>query len=275
MPFITANQQRLYYEMQGSGEPVLLLHGLGSSSQDWPHQVSALQSDFQVITLDLRGHGQSSKPPGPYSIKMLADDVRCFAKQLGLHQYHLIGISMGGMIAFQLAVDQPPQVLSLSIINSGPHLIARSWKIRCLIYQRLLITQLLGMRITGKFIMQKLFPKPEQHALRQQGVEKWAANDKAAYVNAFKAIINWSVAVPLNNIKCPCLILTGDRDYTPISYKADYCQQLANAKLVVIEDSGHASPLDQPAQVNQALLDFLDQYDATRNYKSTAKNACT
>ncbi|MDE1461985.1 alpha/beta fold hydrolase [Spartinivicinus poritis] len=273
MPFITVNQQQLYYEIQGSGEPVILLHGLGSSSQDWSYQVPALQNDYQVITLDLRGHGQSSKPPGPYSIKMLADDVSCLAKQFGFHQYHLIGISMGGMIAFQLAVDQPQQILSLSIINSGPHLIAHSWKIRCLIYQRLLITQLLGMRITGKLIMRKLFPKPEQHRLRQQGVEKWATNDKAAYVNAFKALINWSVQIPLDNIKCPCLILTGDRDYTPISYKADYCQQLTNAKLVVVEDSGHASPLDQPAQVNQALLNFLNQYDAARHDKSTAKSA--
>ncbi|WP_163832830.1 alpha/beta fold hydrolase [Spartinivicinus ruber] len=258
MPF-TTHQLQLYYEIQGSGEPVLLIHGLGSSCQDWSHQVQALQQVYQVITVDLRGHGQSDKPAGPYSIKMLAEDVSRLMQQLNITQYHLVGISMGGMIGFQLVTDYPHQVLSLTIINSGPFLLADSWKIRCLIQQRLLITQLFGMHITGWFIMRKLFPKPEQYALRQHGVEKWAKNDKAAYISAFKALINWSVNTPLAEIKCPCLILTGDRDYTSVSYKAAYCKQLPDAKLEVIKDSGHASPLDQPEHVNQALLTFLSQ----------------
>lgn len=270
MPVATVNQQQLYYEIHGSGEPVILLHGLGSSCQDWSSQTKVLQSNYQVIAVDLRGHGQSSKPSGPYTIKALAQDIECFLDTLGIQQCHIIGISMGGMIAFQLAVDHPDRLWSFTAINSGPHLVVDSWKMHVLIKQRLLVTQLFGMRATGWLIMRKLFPKPQQQALRQSGIEKWAKNNKAAYLSAFKALINWSVEALLNNIKCPVLILASDHDYTPISMKAAYCQQIPNATLVVIENSGHASPLDQPEQVNQALLHFLKQHQHLSTHKKDA-----
>src|SRR5947207_2466572 len=117
MPTIQANGVDLYYEVHGSGEPVLLIHGLGSSTRDWAPQVPALSQRFQVIAFDVRGHGRSAKPKQRYSVKLFAADTAALIRTLDIAPAHVIGISMGGMIAFQLAVEAPQLVRSLVIVN--------------------------------------------------------------------------------------------------------------------------------------------------------------
>lgn len=112
----------LYYETHGDGAPLLLIHGLGSSTLDWAPQVAHFSERFRVITLDVRGHGRSDKPPGPYSVPIFAGDLVELLDALHIESAHLAGISMGGMIAFQLAVDAPQRVRSLTIVNSGHEL---------------------------------------------------------------------------------------------------------------------------------------------------------
>ena len=101
------NQQgcQIYYEDVGRGEAVILIHGLGSSTKDWEYQIPELQKEFRVIAVDVRGHGRSGKPVQSYSIPAFADDIFALIQHLKLHKPHVIGISMGGMIAFLLAFD--------------------------------------------------------------------------------------------------------------------------------------------------------------------------
>lgn len=253
----------LHYERYGSGEPVLLLHGLGSSTLDWEPQITAFSQQYQVVAVDFRGHGQSDKPAGPYSIARFAADIANLISKLGLGPMHVVGISMGGMVAFQLAVDAPEHVRSLVIINSGPEFPSHTIKAKLVIQSRLLMLKFMGMRRLGTAIAKRLFPKPEHESLRHMFVDRFSSNDPRAYENSVRAIARFSVADRLDQIRCPVLVVSSDRDYTPVSAKQAYLPQLASAKLIVIRDAGHACTLDQPDQVNAALLDFMSsQQDA-------------
>lgn len=246
----------LQYEIVGTGEPVLLLHGLGSSSADWAPQIAELARDFRVIAVDLRGHGRSDKPAGPYSIAGFAADVAAVLARLGVGEAHVCGISLGGMVAFQLAVDHPALVRTLAIINSGPAFPGHTLKGWLALQARLWIIRMKGLPALGPVIARRLFPKPEQEPLRTAFVEQFATNDRAAYESTLRAIGNFDVSDRLDGIRCPILVLAGDRDYTPLSAKEAYMPRLRDARLVVIRDSGHASPMDQPFEVNEALAEF-------------------
>jgi 3-oxoadipate enol-lactonase len=135
----------LYYERVGQGEPLLFIHGLGSSSRDWEYQVPFFAEDYEVIVYDVRGHGQSDKPPGPYSIPLFARDLAGLIEALDIAPVHVVGISMGGMIGLQLVVDRPELVRTLVVANSAPDMVVRTWKQRFEVWQRLFVAPLLGM----------------------------------------------------------------------------------------------------------------------------------
>ncbi|MHC1730025.1 MAG: alpha/beta fold hydrolase [Syntrophobacteraceae bacterium] len=115
----------LYYEINGEGQPLLFIHGLGLSTRDWEKQVDFFSRHYRVVTYDIRGHGRSEKPLGPYSIRQFADDATAFIQSLSIAPVHIVGLSMGGMIAFQMAVSTPELVKTLVIVNSGPEFIIR------------------------------------------------------------------------------------------------------------------------------------------------------
>lgn len=257
MPKFNVNGTEIYYETAGQGQPVLFIHGLGSSARDWEPQVKHFTTKYQVITFDVRGHGQSDKPQGPYTIPLFAADTITLIKMLGLGPVHLVGISMGGMIAFQLAVDAPELVRSMTIVNSGPALIVRTLAERLSIWQRFIIVRLLGMRKMGEVLAKRLFPKDEHAAIRATFADRWAENDQRAYLDAMRALVNWSVAEHLPKITCPTLFLCADQDYSPTSLKEFYAKQMPHAELVVIADAHHAVPVEQPEEFNRAVDEFL------------------
>ncbi|MBP7962599.1 MAG: alpha/beta fold hydrolase [Caldilineaceae bacterium] len=257
MPTAHVNDIDLHYEELGSGPPLLLLHGLGSSSRDWELQVPVFAATHRVITCDVRGHGRSAKPPGPYSVLLFATDVAALLRHLGTGPVAVVGISMGGMIAFQLAVDAPALVERMVIVNSGPELVLRTWGERMQAWQRLALVQLLGMGGMARFLAPRLFPKPEQEEIRRTFTERWLENDKRAYIASLRALLGWSVADRLGEIRCPILVIAGDQDYTPLSIKEAYVAQLPQAELVVIPDSRHATPIDQPEAFNRTVGEFL------------------
>jgi 3-oxoadipate enol-lactonase len=257
MPKVHVNDIDLYYESAGQGQPVLLIHGLGSSTRDWEYQMPAFSTLYQVVALDVRGHGQSDKPPGPYSIPLFATDTAELIRSLELGPSHIVGISMGGMIAFQLAVDTPDLVRSLVIVNSGPEIIPRSLRDRLNVLQRILLVRIFGMRKIGEFLGSRLFPKPEQEPLLQMFIERWAENDQRAYLESTRGIVGWSISDQLQTIVCPTLVVASDEDYTPISAKKSYVERLPRGELVVIEDARHAVTAERPEDFNKVVLDFL------------------
>ncbi len=249
----------LYYEEAGQGDPILLLHGLGSSTQDWELQMASFSQQYRVIAVDLRGHGRSSKPPGPYSIPLFAADAAQFIQTLNTGPVHVVGISLGGMVAFQLALDAPELVRSLVIVNSVPSMILRTFADKWQLWRRAAIIQLMGMRRMGEFLAPRLFPKPEQAELRETLVERWAQNDKRAYLAAMRSFVGWDVTARLGEIGCPTLVVSADEDYWPLAVKEAYTAQIPGARLMVFEDSRHATPIDQYERFNTAVLTFLSR----------------
>ena len=118
MPKLAVQDIDLYYEISGQGQPLLFIHGLGSSTRDWERQATFFSRHYQVITFDLRGHGKSDKPPGPYSVELFTADTAGLIESLGIGQTHVVGLSMGGMIAFQLALKASELVSSMVIFLS-------------------------------------------------------------------------------------------------------------------------------------------------------------
>jgi len=174
---------------------------------------------------------------------------------------HLVGISMGGMIGFELATRRPELLKSLTIVNSAPEVKPRTLREYLEVARRLFLAHVLGLDTVGKALGKLLFPKPEQADLRRKIEQRWPQNDKRAYLSSLHAIIGWGVQERLGRITCPTLVVSADRDYTPVTLKQAYVERLPNARLVVIEDSRHATPLDQPQVFNSTLLDFLEQVD--------------
>ena len=257
MPKIELNNINFYYEIYGEGEPLLLLHGLGSSSRDWEFQADFFSRKFRVITVDLRGHGKSEKPPGPFSIPLFAEDTSRLLQELNSSPAHILGISLGGMVAFQMAISFPEVVKSLIIVNSTPELVPKTLKDRFGIWQRLLIVRFMGMRKMGVVLGNRFLPDPEQAELREVFIDHWAENHKPSYLETMKAVVGWSILEQLNEIKAPTLVLGAEGDYFPTEDKKAYTKRIPNAKLEIINDTRHALPAENPEVFNQTVLEFL------------------
>jgi len=254
---IDINHTRLYYESHGSGQALLFIHGLGSSTQDWEHQLDYFLNDFRIILVDLRGHGQSDKPVGEYNVPMFANDVAELLMQVGETQVHVVGLSLGAWVAYQLAVDYPKLVKSLVVVNCLPELVAHSISDRLALLKRTILFRILDMRTIGKLLSKRLFPKETQKDLRQIFIERWAKNDKRAYMATLRGAIGWSIVHKLGEIHCPCSVISAEHDYFPIEQKQKYVSLMPNAKLLVIENCGHAVPFECPEVFNKVLSDTL------------------
>ncbi|MES2820262.1 MAG: alpha/beta hydrolase [Pseudomonadota bacterium] len=259
MDYIELNAGRFAYVTKGQGTPLLLLHGLGSSLLDWQPQIDYLSRFYKVHALDLRGHGSSEPARAPLTVADMAADVAEFIQALEVGSCFVIGISMGGMVGFQLLTSHHELVRGFVAINSAPSFPVDSLRLRVRIMVRKVLVRLFGLRTMGKVLAHKLFPYEEQAPLRAMFTERIAHNDRKSYLHAMNAILGWSALPAVTQLDTPMLIVTGDRDYTPLAYKEAYVGQLRNARLEVINDSGHATPLDQPAQLNRLLKRFVDE----------------
>lgn len=244
-------------DWQGSQDTLLLIHGLGASARDWEYQVPVLAKNFKVLTLDLRGHGKTDKPNMPYHIPLFSEDVASFIQDIKCVPLHVVGHSMGGMIGFQLALDHPELIKTLTIINSAPQVAFPTLRSRFNFTMRAVSVKWFGMKKLSESLAKKVFPKPEQAAFRETFVKRWCENSPQAYINSLQAFHNWNVLARLPSLVCPTLIITGDRDYTPVAYKQFYTQFIKDVELVVIKDSGHLTIIDQAEQCNQTIMDFL------------------
>jgi pimeloyl-ACP methyl ester carboxylesterase len=257
MSIVTVGDVDLYYEVHGTGEPVLFLHGLGSSSGGWVFQQEPFAQHVRVILVDLRGHGRSSAPPGPYSIPLFAADVVGLLDALDVSSTHVVGLSLGAMVGFQLAVDHPDRIASLTAVNAGPDMVPHTFAERWNIWKRLLLVRLFSLDKMAEVVGGRLFPDPDQAEHLELFRKGLVANDRAAYQAATKALVGWSVADRLDRIRCPVLVVAAEHDYTPVSAKEAYVAKIPDARLVVVENSRHATPIDQAERFNAAVLAFL------------------
>jgi 3-oxoadipate enol-lactonase len=122
---------------------------------------------------------------------------------------------------------------------------------------RLVIVKLFGLRTIGKLLGKKLFPGENFEALRKDFIVKWSKNNKKAYLNTLRAMKGWSIKNQLGSIKCPTLIMASEFDYTPLEMKHFYAKMISNVKLVMIKNTRHALPVEEPEKFNHELQSFL------------------
>ncbi len=247
----------MHFIEAGRGAPLVLLHGLGSSCQDWEYQVPEFSRHFHVVAPSLRGFGETQIPDGPHSVKTWADDVAALIRFLDAGPVHLMGFSMGGAIAFQLAADQPELIQRLVIVNSQPSFALDHWTKHMMVLTRIAMARAMGMSRLARFVAKRMFPDPEHADLRRRMIVRHSTNDQRSYIAAVNALAGWSVVDSLDRITMPTLILAADADFTPVDEKRSYAARMPDARVVVIDDSRHISHIDQADRVNAEVLAFL------------------
>ena len=250
----------LEYLDKGEGDVILLLHGLGSTKADWDFQIDSFSKHYRVIAPDLRGHGNSSKPKtrNEYGISLCAEDNILLVKELKIDQFTVVGFSMGGAVAFEMAVKYPELISKLIVVNTSPDFNNLGEMGEKMIKDRTRILDNSGMEPLAKQVAESLFPEEGQSKLRNAFYERVKSNSVRSYFNSFITLMEWGIAEKIKDIKAPALVIASDQDYTPVSLKEAYSQKMENSKVKVIDYSRHGITMDQPNQFNSVVLNFLN-----------------
>jgi pimeloyl-ACP methyl ester carboxylesterase len=243
-----------------SPEVIVLLHGLGANSESWGLQLPVLSAaGYRVIAPDARGFGQSSYPAGArLSVELLAQDVSRLLDRLSVARAAVAGISMGGAIALALALNNPARVDRLVLVNTFARLRPRSPLVWGYFALRMILVHSLGLPSQAKVVAARVFPRPGQEEVRRRLYEQILQANPSGYRAAMRALAVFDVHRRLGELRCPTLVLTGDRDTTvAMSIQAELVRGIPEARQVTIPDAGHGVIADQPEAVNRVLLEFL------------------
>jgi len=258
MATLSVNSAQIFYQEAGEGDPLLLLHGLGSSSDDWWFQTPAFAPHFRLILPNLRGHKQSTTLRGPISIFTLAADIAQLMEALGIAQAHVLGLSLGGLVAQLLAIHFPQKVNKLMLVNTFAHLWPTSPREAFILARRVVVSKFLPPLTTAKVVARDLFPRPDQAALRDEVLTRGGVNDVASYRYLVDAIRRFDSRAQLDRIAAATLLVTGDRDaVVPRGCQRQLARGIRQVQWHIVRDSGHATPVDQPEEFNRVVLKFL------------------
>jgi 3-oxoadipate enol-lactonase len=264
----------LYYEEKGSGDPLLLIMGLAADSTAWMFQVPDFAKRYRTVTFDNRGVGRSSKPPGPYTIHLMADDAAALLDALDIRRAHVLGVSMGGMIAQELAIRHPERVRGLILACTFPEPDADVER------QREFGMQQFGGTVTASGEMQIDLTALDplmffQHLLPRVFNQSFIDTELPRLMQLFagalqygfsmEAILGQVAAVMghratdrLHQIKAPTLVITGDADLLISPGNSDVlARSIPGAKLVKVPGGSHGFNLETPEVFNRHVLDFL------------------
>lgn len=264
----------VYYEEHGSGPPLLLIMGLATDSTAWAFQLPEFARHYRAIAFDNRGVGRTSKPAGPYSIHQMADDAAGVMDALGVARAHVLGVSMGGMIAQELALRHPERVSALVLACTFPEPDAtvedrRSFMVGQLggqvsadgelqidvasLNPLLFVQQMLPAVFNPSFIASDL-PKLMQvfAGALQYGFSMEAILGQVA------AVMGHRTTDRLHRIAVPTLVLTGDADQLVAPSNSDIlAREIPGAKLVKVPGGSHGFNFETPEVFNREVIDFL------------------
>jgi pimeloyl-ACP methyl ester carboxylesterase len=245
--------------------PVCLLHGLGSRASDWRPQLDALEADRPWIAPDLRGHGDSPRAAAPVSVHDHARDVA-----LSLDEWcpdrpmHLVGLSLGSMVALELARLRPKRCASLFLMSTTGDTRLNSGFARFLFRLRLHSLRWFGLRGTAHLVAWMLFPRTKQRSQRRAVIEQLVSNDPRSYRACLEGIPGWEVLSDASAIGAPTVVLRPERDFFPERVALELATALPGGRLERLGDVGHAAPIEDPDRVNPLLLEHLRTVEAAR-----------
>lgn len=265
MTMVKVNGIDLYYEVQGEGEPLVLISGYTQDHTSWAAMLPVFSKKYRTIVLDNRGAGQTVTPDGPFTIEDMADDVSGLLDSLNIKKASVIGISLGGIIAQALAIRHPEKVKGLVLCSTGSRGSPRSRFVL-----GTLAEELAKGKIDREFYYKMVFPllfsnnffaNPDM--LKMVMSRTLASKvDPANILRQRQAINVIDLTALLGSIKAPTLVVHGNEDILfPISYGKELATGLANAKLVVLEGGSHMAYAEMADKVVPAVMGFLASVD--------------
>jgi pimeloyl-ACP methyl ester carboxylesterase len=266
MPVVQANGIDINYEVQGEGEPMVLIPYLAADQACYAFQVADYAKNFTCYSVDLRGAGLSSKPEGEYTTELLADDVAAFMQAVGVGPAHVFGLSLGASAGTWLAAKYPELVKSLSLHSAwdktDPFLtvMVEGWRI---------VANALDS--VTEMVIQSIFPlclTPELYAARPEYVDSLAEFVRSrpmppvdAFMRQSGAVLAHDATAILGLIQAPTLITYGARDIvTSTRFAAPLTEGIPDTELIVFEDCAHAPIYEDVEDFNSLTLDFLQRH---------------
>jgi|SRR5271157_4566916 len=258
MSFVENQGAKIYWDEQGSGEPLLLIMGLSYPSYMWHRSRPILAKRFRTIALDNRGVGQSDAPPGIYSIALMASDAAAVLHAAGIESAHVFGVSMGGMIAQEFALQYPNRVRSLILgctAAGGPHAVqAEPEALQALLRRD--VTPEQAKEAIIPFIYDPATPRKlidEDMAIRM----KWYPTPQG-YLGQLQGIFGWEAYSRIAQIAVPTLVIHGETDrLVPAANAHLIAEKIPGAQLALLSHASHIFETDQPAAAQNAVLEFL------------------
>ncbi len=266
MPQGNVNGIRLYYKAHGQGDALVLIPGLGAGHTAWFRQLPAFKKRYKVITFDPRSIGRSDRPKQPYGFKALADDVVGLMDHLAIERAHILGQSLGGLVAQEVAIDYPDRVLNLVLVSSAvaggdtnatnPTLMETMGyrgedkdidfsKVNTRKTMTVLIDLSFRRRLyrTAMQFMSRFYVKPEMF----DGLS-----------DQLRAISGHNTMDRLHLIKAPTLVITGDEDRIIPPHSSEVlASKIPNAKLVMVKGGSHGFNVEMTSRFNREVLEFL------------------
>ena len=269
MAELDVNGQTYYFEVAGTGPPLVLLHGFTGSGANWQHLVPLFAERYRTITIDLLGHGRTSAPPDPhrYGMAEVAADVAALLDAVAAQPVHLLGYSMGGRLALFMAVTAPERVRSLVLESSSPGLdteegrAARRQRDSALAdsIEREGIPAFVGKwEKLPLFASQNSLRESIRHALRQQRLR----NRAPGLANSLRGMGTGrqpSLWGRLDQLNAPVLILAGAQDEKFAAIGRRMAKLLPDARLEVVPEAGHTIHLEQPQEFSSRTLACLQE----------------
>jgi pimeloyl-ACP methyl ester carboxylesterase len=261
MPYVTSDGVRIYWEEIGTGPPLLLIMGLGYSHEMWHRTAPLLSQHFRTILFDNRGVGKSDVPPGPYPIATMAADAAAVLDAAGVDKADVYGVSMGGMIAQEFALQYPNRVKKLILgctAAGGPTAVRADQEVNQALMARGTMTIEDGIRLMVPYIYDSSTPQSridEDLAIRRVTFPK-----AEAYTAQLLGIIAWESYSRLDQIHAPTLVIHGETDrLVPPGNGRLVAERIPGSKLVMLPHASHLYTTDQPDVSHQLVLDFLKQ----------------
>ena len=250
----------LAYSDEGQGQPIVFLHAFPLNRSMWNPQIRGLKNNFRIITIDLRGHGESEAPMWRYSLGQFAEDIKGLLEHLGISKAAFVGLSMGGYILFTLYRKYPSLFNALVLADTRatadtPEAKATRFSMAQIAYKR-------GSSTIAELMLPKLLGSTSLDH-RQDLVEQLrhmiTANEISGIVGDLMAMEERPDSTPLlRDLKIPTLVIVGEEDVaSPPEEVQGMAEHIPGAKFTIIPEAGHVSNLDQPKLFNQSIREFL------------------